>query len=305
LLLLAALILLVSVHDAKAGPWLHQPGSLYARLGYSGFFSTQAFDEKGSLASMSDSRYMGHLGQLFQSGLYAGHALTAYLEVGVLPYLELFGSVPVVFAQTDWQGPGFAIKQSNSGGGELELGARTGLSFLSRFASSLSVSVKLPLYDNAPEKLNTQPGNSDFYDDRVALGEGTIDVNLALAGGVSWYPLPLWTTLELGARIRNRDFATGFPGSLQFGYKPIERLALMLNANWLLTADNGTQPNFYLDDYGKGPTVIDGQSYLKLSFSLMFDIWRKLALEASVGRVVAGRRTAAGTMVGAGLSYRR
>ena len=201
------------------------------------------------------------------------------------------------------QGQAPPIQQKNAGFGDAMVGLRGGYTG-GAFAGSLGTSVTLPLYNNDPEVLNMGTGNSDFYDDIVPLGQGTIDVHIDLALGVSLHPVPMWLALNSGVRVRNRQYATVLPGAFQVGYKPVEEVALMLNTEWSAALKNGEQPKFYFDEYGKGPTIIDGQSSVKLGLAGMVDVWKTLAVEASVSAPVVGQRTAAGIGVGVGVSYR-
>jgi hypothetical protein len=298
-------VILALIAAAGAGPWVHDPGRFYARAGYDRFQATQSFDEQGERAPNDDERFLQRLDGVFSKGTYTGQTLSAYAELGIAPHLEVFGSLPYALAQNRWtwaQGDEPDVVQDNAGFGDALGGLRAGLT-KGPYAASLSASVRGPLYDNAPELLGTETGNTDFTDDKVPLGQGTIDVDALAAGGVS-LPFPGWASLETGVRLRDRGYATGLPGAVQVGWKPAGRIATWANASWLWTFGGGDQPDFHYDDYGKGPTIIDGQRWLKAGVGGMFDVWHHLALEVGAGDVVLGRNTAAGWSVGAGVSYR-
>ncbi len=304
-----SLILAATLSTALAGPWVKEQGGLYTRIGYDYYRASGAFDAEGQRADMSDERFLSHLGGVFESGTFSSHTASLYAEVGIGFHLEVFGSLPVSYASNRWDfalGESEDIVQANAGFGDATAGLRVG-GKVNSLAGSLSLAIRAPLYDNHPEVLNQETGNTDFYDDKVPLGQGTIDVDLAAAGGSGWNLNGVngWASLEQTVRFRNRDYATAFPGMAQVGVKPVEPLALMLNVLWQLTADNGEQPDFYFDDYGKGPTIIDRQHYLKVGVQAMFDVREGLALEAGAGATVLGARTAAGWNAGLGVSYRR
>ncbi len=294
---------------AMAGPWVKERGHLYTRVGYDHYRASQAFDAEGQRAPMSDERFLSHLGGVFDSGTFASHTASFYGDVGLGWHLEAFGSIPVSRVSNTWsfaQGDSADIVQTNAGFGDVVGGLRVGGTWQG-WAGSLGVSVRAPLYDNHPDVLNQESGNTDFYDDKVPMGQGTTDVDLTAAGGSGWSlgSVNGWASLEQSVRFRDRDYATAFPGMLQVGVKPIEPLAVMANAFWQLTANNGEQPDFYFDQYGKGPSIIDRQHYLKLGLAAMFDVREGLALEAAAGLTALGARTAAGWNIGCGVSYRR
>ncbi len=304
---IAAIFTLVPL--VQAGPWVKDAGQFYTRVGYDYSRASTAFDTEGQRAPMNDERFLSHMGGVFEKGVYSSHTGSIYAEVGLPWHMEVFGSLPFSHAANRWsfaQGEAEDIVQSNRGFGDAVGGLRIG-GMWKALAGSLGVSVRLPLYDNHPEKLNQEAGNADFYDDKVPLGQGTIDVDLTAAGGAGWslQSVTGWAILEQGLRLRNRDYATAFVGLAQAGVRPVEPLALMLNVFWQLTANNGEQPDFYLDAYGKGPTIIDRQHYLKVGMQGMFDVGERLALEARIHATLLGARTSAGWNAGLGLSYRR
>ena len=302
-------LVLSAANPSWAGPWVKERGQLYTRVGYDYYRATKAFDNDGNRASMADERFLSHLGGVFDEGAFASHTGSFYGEVGLGWHLEAFGSLPLSRVSNTWSfavGESDDIVQTNAGFGDVVGGLRVG-GLWKGWAGSLSTSIRAPLYDNHPEVLNQESGNTDFYDDKVPLGQGTIDVDITAAGGTGWALRGLsgWASLEQAVRFRDRDYATAFPGMFQLGVKPVPPLAVMWNTFWQVTADNGSQPDFYFDAYGKGPTIIDRQHYLKTAVGAMFDVREGLALEASVGSTLVGARTAAGWSAGCGMSYRR
>jgi len=306
---LLLLLALQVTPTAYAGPWVKDRAGFYARVGYDYYRATSAFDASGERAPMHDERFLSHLGGVFDEGAFTSHTGSFYGEVGLGWHLEAFGSVPVSRVANRWsfaQGESEDILQTNAGFGDVMAGLRLG-GIAKGYAGSVGVSIRAPLYDNHPDVLNQESGNTDFYDDRVPLGQGTIDVDATAAGGTGWSLSSVngWVSLEQTVRFRNRDYATAFPGMVQLGVKPLKPLALMWNTFWQLTADNGEQPDFHFDAYGKGPSIIDRQHYLKTALGVMFDVRQGLALEAGASATLFGARTAAGWSVGAGVSYRR
>jgi hypothetical protein len=148
--------------------------------------------------------------------------------------------------------------------------------------------VRLPLYDNATGVLRMEPGNADFYDDRIPLGNGTIDVDLSVGGGTSWSWG--WALLEAGGRVRNRLYSAALPGRLQVGVRPVQPIAVWASADSQLSLGNGDAPDFYIDEWGKGPLVVDNQSFLGASVGFSVDATETVALFATGSRVITARR---------------
>ena len=184
------------------------------------------------------------------------------------------------------------------------LGARGGYQ-LGLVALSLSLQVRLPLYNNEPEVLLTEAGNSDFFDDKPVLGQGTIDVAAILAAGMPTAKLfPGWVSAEFGSQFRDRGYSTQLLGLVEVGVQPLPSLAVIFRADGVAALNDGDAPRFYYDEFGKGPTVIDGQRWLTLGLSAIVDVLEGLAVEAGVSQIVWGQRIAAGTSVNLGFSYR-
>ena len=298
-----ACLLVACAAPGWAGPWLNEPGSYYAKIEYSFFRATESFDANGHSASLADERFINDLGGLFDKGVYTANTSRVHIEVGVLHGLEIFSTLPLVWVRQDWSDP--KVEQNNYGIGDWVLGARVGRSF-GVVSTSLMASLTLPLYDNDRKQLNYGPGNLDFTDNKPVLGQGTIDGSLRAAVGVSTLPLyDGWASFELGPRFRNRQYATGLTGALQLGWRPRSKWALIFDGDGLASFENGDQPRFFYDIYGKGPAVVDGQSRLALGLGALFELGGGLDLELGIARAVVGRRTSVGDQFRLGLSTRR
>jgi hypothetical protein len=230
--------------------------------------------------------------------------LVTYGEVGLGHGFELVGTVPLRIATNRWefaQGQSPDIRHEHVGLGDAGLGARFGTVVRSSAVSVLAA-VRLPLYDNAPEVLRTQAGNSDFYDDRVPLGNGTIDFDLSAGAGTSW--AWGWALVEAGGRIRNRQYSAALPGRLQVGVRPDPKVGVWLGAEGVQSLGNGEAPDFYVDPWDKGPTIVDNQSFVSATGGASFDATQRVGLYASASRVLAARSYPLLTSVAAGVIVR-
>jgi hypothetical protein len=253
------------------------------------------------LRDQTDDTFMGVTGELFDEAQTAITDMTLYGEIGLGHGFELDAALPVRYGVNRY---GFAVgespdvRHSHAGLGDLMLAARFG-TVRGRWAASVLAGVRLPLYDNAPEVLLIQPGNSDFYDDKLPLGDGTIDLDLSVGGGTSW--AWGWALLEAGGRVRNRLYSAALPGRIQLGVKPYEPLSVWASADAKLSLGNGDAPVFYLDEWNKGPSVVDNQSVLGASAGLSVDATDQVALYGTVSRVVVAVRYPLLTSVSGGI----
>ena len=278
---------------------MHAPGSAWLELGWRHSRASSVYTERGRRVDFVHPSVMGDaLGELFDEGLFVSDELAAYAEVGIAPGLEVYGRLPLRQVRTEWtisETP--EITQLNRGAGDALLGLRAG-GTLGRVALSGRAHVLGPLYDNSPSTLSRGAGNSDFYDDLPPLGQGTIDVEVGAAAGVGFGVG--WAQVDQALRVRNREYSTLVPGSLQVGAKPIPHLGLFTEAGWQLSLDDGRQPTFYLSEWSKSPLVIDRQHQLSVGggafaqpLAHLESAVKGLGLSVRYDAVVMGRRAAA------------
>ena len=289
---------------ACAAGWVHDPGSGYAEIVYRHGQSRNLFLADGTPVPLTDAQLLGELSPLFSDGRYATNGVGAYVEYGLLPKLELVLGLPFVTASNRWQlteGDYGDIVQRNSGFGDLTAGARVGTT-VGRLAVSASASARAPLYDNSPEVLNQELGNSSFEDDRVPLGPGTIDGGLSGGAGVCFGRG--WGLAEAGVRVRDRQYSTTLPTRLELGAKPLQRLAISVGVDAELPVGDRAAPNFLRDRWGRSPLVVDHQAAVSAAVGASLELARGFGLTGGVARTLAGARFPRLTSVSIGISSR-
>jgi hypothetical protein len=295
------LIALLLATTAHAGVWVRDRGDTWLQLAVQHAEATHAFDTEGVLRDQTAEAFVGDIDPLFDEARTSITDLTAYGEVGLGHGFELDLSVPVRYATDRWgfaQGSSPDMRHEHAGLGDATIAGRFG-TVRGRWAASVLAGVRLPLYDNALVVLHTQPGNADFYDDNLPLGNGTIDFDLSLGGGTSWGWG--WALFEAGGRIRNRQYSAALPGRVQVGFKPWKPLALWLSADGMRSLGNGRAPDFYVDEWNKGPTVIDDQSFVGASAGLSIDVSDTVGFYGTGSRILAGQRYPQLTSVAGGI----
>lgn len=302
--MLGALVMAV-LDTAHAGVWVQGPGEAWLQGSVSASTSSSLHDADGARTSVSDPSLFGNAGVLFDGGRYLGVDVAAYGEVGLGHGVEVVASLPGRFATQRWSwavGAQPPIVQRNVGLGDLSAGARVGTTTPKGLALSLYGGGRAPLYDNHPRALRTAPANADFYDDRVPLGQGTLEAE-ALGGiGTGTGPLHGWALFEGGVRIRNRGYSTALPARAQLGVKtgPFDA---WLGADATVSLGDGDAPDDFLDAWGKGPLVVDNPSWLTLELGALVPLSDRWSVVASASQVVAGRRWAVLTRGSLGLAW--
>ena len=262
---------------AVAGPWTKKNGEVYAKLGQSFFFADSFRDSTGSL----------------QTGVnYLGATTSVYFEVGIWQGLHVWGYLPYVVAQNEFE----ADKNTwlRTSGGDALLGLQYTPHFFSLpFPAAIKLEVKVPLYD-------TNGVEGPYLTKFPAPGDGQVDVALWLSAGGSLGSIPLFFFGEVGYRSRTEAFVGTGPFSGSFaetfvffasvGYTFFDRVLVALNFG-------GAIP-FVGDNASKG--------YVTLGPALYIPIWGGLAAEASFDPMIYTNKNASpGMGFSFGLSFKR
>ncbi len=301
----------LGIANASAGVWVRDLGDGYGQVGWSTNWADHWYSPSGEALPMAGPVVLGDLAPLFDEVRFVGHELAAYGEVGVGRGFEVFGSLPVRGVATHWTWAGdvqppFAL--TGVGLGDAVAGTRFG-QVGARGAWSTVASLRVPLYDNSPVALGMEAGNSDLLDDRVPLGQGTIEIDVGVAGGLSLGRAG-WMLSEVGLRLRDRGYAPQLPARAQVGLTPAPWAGVTLDVDGLATVGTGDQPTELRDIYGKGPLFVDGAARLGVfggvflkPFTGRDDRWRTAGLRIGGGGLVAGAATAASAGVSASIFW--
>ena len=291
----------------QAGTWVRAPGHGYVQLGAAHSTTTQRFTEDGQRLPLSHPHFVpDNFEQVFDRGVTTQTEAQVYGELGLLPGIEAFGSLPLRHVRSRWDFAlgGEPLLLQNTALGDATVGVRWGGS-LGPGVGALAASVRMPLYDNAPAALGIEPGNADIYDDQPPVGPGTTDVDLigALgASGAAW-----WAQLEAGVRLRNRWFGAQLPARVQLGVRPAPPVAVFGEVEAVAALVDGRAPDNYLDDYNKGPLTLDRQSHVRPALGVLVEWPRDKGTPGVLVRadhIVIGRRTSATTTITAGATFR-
>lgn len=250
---------------AFAGPWVRDPGGVYAKAGLSTFVGGEAPDEP--MAANVD---------------YRDAQATLYAEVGLPWRLQLTGYAPWVVAENRYD----ALQYVAMSGGDAELGLSRAL-LSGPVALSVGLGAKLPLYaDRATERTTAFGAHATRF---PSPGDGQVDLDARLDAGASLGWQGAWVQASVGYRHRLGDFVDGVPWSAQVGLAPRQ-------AGWVGVEASGIV-NTVADADTRAWTRIGAFGAVKLGPAL--------AVEAFFGAIPWAEATRSGLGGGLGLSWNR
>lgn len=268
-LALALLLSALVPRTAEAGPWSKAPGSFYAKLGQTVFYS-------GSFVDVSGQVVEGVSNLSFTTSLYG--------EVGIWRGLQLAAALPVTHGCNDFGNDSTYCRTS---GGDLTLALQYQLPrWFGPLALALRAASKIPMYAN----------DNDAPFERPAPGDAQLDFTFWLSGGMSFGSLPLYAFAEVGYRHRtevfigdtpDRAFLDGVTVGAQVGYTLFGRLLLGVTLGGVIPVQT--------NDVTKGYVTLGPFVYLRL--------FRGLALEASFDPMLYAHASVQGFGTSFGLSY--
>lgn len=282
--MLAALLTTMTwAAEAQAGPWVKDPGQLYAKAGGSAFESDLVFDVDGELVDPGFT--------------FSNRSINLYAEAGILPRVGLTLNLPVHFSTNELSE---RVRVRNQGAGDLDVGLQAQIKESGACPVSAHLIGRAPLYSGIVSDGST-PGTSGIApsdDDpnglalryAPALGDGSVDVTGLVSVGCSLYPLPAWVTVEAGPQLRFRGFGDGVRWAADAGaFVWPERLALTVRVE-------GQQR---LQTDNPRPT----KNFIALGGGVILNLAAGFALEANGSYIPTGAFVARGWNVGAGVSF--
>ena len=279
LALVAAVVTMVAAAgDASAGPWVKEPGEVYAKLSGSHFRAVGTYDRAGE--PMDPNYTYSHVG----ARLYA--------DIGVVPDVGVSVSLPYLVSKNALENSG--AEYIKRGLGDLDLAAEYGTTY-GQLALSGQLKVRLPLY---PETISANAAAPNSLSDEElerrrfipALGDGSVDLTPRLQLGVSLHPFPGWVTAAVGPKFRFQGFGHALSWAVSGGAFVLpERLAFTVRAGGLQRFQGGN----------RRPT----KSYLQLSGGTIVRIAGGVSLEASAGSLPVGAFVSKGWSVTGGVSF--
>ena len=179
--LLLLVLAFVAPRTALAGAWAKKEGAYYLKLAALTATYDEQFDADGERVPRAG---MGELSDF---------NLSAYLEYGLTDEWTLVASAPYRRLSEQRTFAGGIARERNRRFGDLEVRLLRPLR-LQPLVTSVAIGGKIPLY-------------SVGEGTRVPLGTGEPDADVRLLLGRSFHPAPLYSTGEIGLRVRGGEFS--------------------------------------------------------------------------------------------------
>ena len=253
---------------ALAGPWTRDQGDYYARIGADAYVPRVYVNPLTGNAVDTDRRYLG-----LQTGFYG--------EIGLLKawHVQVTAAAPFTRGSLTFETSAGTGRATTYRLGDARLGVQTALT--RKFPLALAVDAKLPLYDN--DRVGQHQG---VYQAQFPLpGDGQVDLGLWAHGGAA--KGKVWSELAVGWVHRTGPFVDGIGLTTTLG-------AHLGDAFLMFKADGRWNP--VDDDLSR--------EWLALGPAVLYDVSRKVGLEARVSYEPTSAQAARGLGFGVGISHR-
>lgn len=283
-----ALLFFFPSQNLYAGAWTLPKGKIWAKV--TGL--TQSTEEEyvavgGSGREPDIARLYapGERAAYRENGHYQSHALFLDLFYGVTNRFDIGIQIPF-FRQT-FENVGFRPANTASGFSDIRLFTKFNL-IENPFVGSIKFGAKAPT------------GKFENQDGIIPVGEGQWDFDFIAQLGRSFWPLPIYTNLDIGYRLRlKNDTISRDPGNEWFyhaevGYHPIDKLLIALKVEGI----RGNPSRVFNIEL---PRDIKQITYI--SPTLLVGPYQNLNIETSLRISAGGRNFPAGQMWVLGISY--
>ncbi len=265
-----AVLPLLLVSQTFAGAWTQKKGEYYAKLAGGYLNATQDIDAAGEKVAKAG---LGELRDLSAS---------LYLEVGLADELTLVASAPYKRMKDIRTFQTGIATDERWGFGDVELRLRRRL--LSRdFVVSVAAGAKIPTWYESD--VNT----------RVPLSTTKMDGDVRVLLGKSLYPLPGYTTGEVGYRMRGGTFSNEWFYTLEGGVT-VDRFLFKGFISAIQTFGNCEA----VEEVG----LIGDQNVFKISPGIIYKVNARLELSLDLVHILSGCNTTAGSTFFVGVALK-
>ena len=241
------------------GGWINKPGALYAKVGVTTINTNMFHANDGSTVLTADFQDL---------------TVQVYAEYGILERLSAQVDLPLIRRHA------YVTAQPVSGIGDLGLGLKYGI--LTRdFPVALAVSLELPTGDRNAFGRNKSDPASIVY---LPTGDGELNVWTRLYASHSFYPAPVFLTIDAGYNSRTKGLTDQYQAGLQGGSKFFDRLWLFGNLRRLATAGRA-KPEIIFSSIGVGEGVEYTSYGLGASLEVIPHVSATFDLASAFGKV--------------------
>lgn len=274
---LALLLLVVVPTSSHAGAWLQSPGAVYFKTSWLRSQTSTGLDCRGQVREVDEF-----------GGRYQVNQVLSYVEWGARDWLTLVGSWSVQDQRiTEARIPEYGTRST----GDLHLGARFPL-LRGRVPVSAQWTTIFPTYRGTD--LGAPVADRTQY---LPAGSGQVEFEPSLQAGLSLYPLPLYSGLELGYRHRGGDFGDEWLLRAELGVSS-PRFFAKAEIGWILPTGDPCASS------SVGGVSLQ-QRLVRFSPELAVRARGNLWVNLGLTTVVSGRNTLDGEQLSLGFSWIR
>ena len=278
--LLVVLTLLGAAFDVSAGAWTLQRGQFWSKITYFQQRTEEWYIGKGRFGTPGTRAPYDFKGQyesraVFFEGLYG---VTDRLDLGLqVPYFD-----------QSFANAAFAAPRTDTGLSDVRVLAKLRL-LAKPLVLALKTGVKMPT------------GEFKNEDGLIPVGEGQWDFDFIGQAGRSFWPLPLYSNIDLGYRVRTRNEQIDRdPGdewflNAELGYQLVRQLMLLGKCE-VLRSDPA------IDFFGDFEIETGIKRITYLTPTLLYAVGQRTTVEAAVRFSLNGRNFPAGRQLVLGLA---
>ena len=287
-LILLPLLLTLFAQNIYAGAWTLPKGQVWIKVTGMTQSTQEEYTAVGGAGREPDIARIyepGERAPYRENGHYQSQALFLDLFYGVTQRMDLGLQIP--FFQQTFENVGFRPANTASGFSDIRFFGKFNL-FQKPIVGTLKVGAKMPT------------GKFENQDGIIPVGEGQWDFDFITQVGHSFWPLPLYTNLDLGYRLRlknntiSRDPGEEWFFLAEIGYQPLDKLLLIFK----LESIHGKPSKVFNIELPK-----DVKRITYLSPTLSVGPYHNLKFETTVRISAGGRNFPAGHLWVGGISY--
>ena len=252
-----------------AGPWPRKQGKGFVQLGISTIGYDQVYGDDATKFSVGDVK---------------DNVVQVFGDFGITDDVTVSAMLPFKFiSYTPNQ-----VKLTNSGVGDIDIAIRGNLINKNGYALSTEVQLGLPTGDkNDPNGL--------------VLGDGEFNVAARILGGRSFYPSPLYVTVDVAYNFRSKGFSDDvfYNAEIGYGFAENRLFLIVLFSGRESTSTNPTPMNAAT---GLGLLTFN-QEFTAIIPKALYKFDERWGVSASYATAVHGRNVAGGSVLAGGVFY--
>jgi hypothetical protein len=254
-----------------AGPWPRKQGKGFVQLGFSTIGYDQVYRDDATKSRLAaDVR---------------DNVVQAFADFGVTDNITVTAMIPFKFISATPQASNQS-KVTNSGIGDIDVAVRRNWINKNGYAFSTEVQLGLPTGDQVDAN-------------GLVLGDGESNVAVRILGGRSFYPSPLYVTVDVAYNFRAKGFSDDVFYNAEIGYGFVEnRLLVMVLLSGRESTSTKPTPMNAATELG---LLTFNQEYTAIIPKVLYKFDEGWGISASYATAVHGRNVAGGAVLAGGV----